>query len=77
MSKRVTYLMIGTGTSIAVAGRHYGVNRSMTHFVKRNEDSRGEALSRWSFYCICLRDPLLEKTETTLCIWLQDGDEAC
>jgi hypothetical protein len=73
MSKHVTYLMMGRGMSFAVAGRHFGVNRSMTHFVKKNEGRPGEILSHWSIDCVCLRELFLEKTERTLCIWLGDG----
>jgi hypothetical protein len=55
----------GQGMSIAVAGRPYGVNRSITHFVKTHEDRSGEALRHWPIYCVCLRESFLENTERT------------
>jgi hypothetical protein len=55
MSQTCDLLDDGQDMSIAMAGRQYGVNRSITHFVKKNEDRSGEALSHWSIYCVCLR----------------------
>ena len=53
----------GQGMSIAVAGRRYGVNRSITHFVKKHEDRPGEALRHWPICCVCLREAFFENIE--------------
>jgi hypothetical protein len=61
--------------SLAVAGCVCGVNKSMTHFVRKTEDKPVEVLNHPPNDCVCRHDLFLENTESAFSTWMEDQSE--
>jgi hypothetical protein len=67
------------GMSIG-AELHFSMNKSMIHYIKKNEDMvrrsiNTSAPSSVKISSVSHSEPLLEKMEKALCVWLEDESQ--
>uniref|UniRef100_UPI00358EFEB0 putative CENPB DNA-binding domain-containing protein 1 n=1 Tax=Myxine glutinosa TaxID=7769 RepID=UPI00358EFEB0 len=66
-----------SGVSASAIGRKYGVNKSTIRYILKNEAKirgsvRASAPSSAKRSFVSHRDPILEKMENALCVWVED-----